>query len=243
MAFVVRQRGPVIVERGVATALTLDVRDSADVQQTMSSITLGIWDAAQEIVAAGTAPTTVGPPATYDISAALTSDRDLSNQLLAIWTVTIGGTVQHFRQVIHLVRHKYHASITDTDLYALHSELRELIPRQENTWEKWRERARERIERDLIKMKTRPELIFDAYMLLDAHVALTLHYIFRDFASHLDLSPRYSDLAMQYGKQYKDEMLAFKARYDDNETGTIDTDDTESATPQIVLTAGPIDRR
>lgn len=241
MAFVVRQQGPIVVERGVADTLTLNVQSSAGVQQTLSSVTLGIFDGSDEVVAQGTTATTEGPPSTFTLTTALTTDRSLSHQLLAIWEATINGRVEHFRQVIHLVRHRFHSVITDTDLYAMFSELEELLPSGVTSWEKWRERARQKIDRDMLKMQTRPELIFDAYQLLDAHVALSLYYIFRDFDSHLDGPSKYGTLSIDMIKLYNKEMVDFRTSYDANQTGTVDSSDEEAAgTTQIVLTAGPI---
>jgi hypothetical protein len=240
MAYVVRQRSAIVWERGESTTLSLDVRNSAGEQQTLTSVTLGIWDASSEVLATGTAATADGPPSTYTVAAALTTDRALSGQLLAIWEATVNGQVEHFRQVIHLVRHRYHATITDTDLTNVYSELTDLLPSDLTSYEKYRVRARERIERDMLKVKKRPELIFDAFMLHDAHVALSLAYIFQDWDSHLDGPSKWGTKAKEQFKTYSDEFRDFKGHYDANQSGTVDDDDNESAGGILILTSGPI---
>lgn len=240
MAYVYRQRGPAVAERGVDTVLTCDVLDDAGAQQTATAGTVTVYAGGSTIVDGASA--TLGPPATYTLLGTTTTDEPLSDQWLAIWSLTIGGRVERFRQPIVLVRHRYHGVATDADLIALHAELASLRPSSLTSYQPYIVRAREKIQRDLLKIARSPHLIFDAWALVDAEVALALHYIWRDFAGSVAANPKYDRLAADYLREYREEMTAFRARYDSDQTGTITSDTQESAAATIVLTAGRVRR-
>ena len=241
MSLISRQLGPRIVERGVAASLTMPVYSAAGVEQTATVATLTLTDGAETILSA-VAATSLGPPAAYSLLAATSQARGLSERWLEVWSLTIGGVVYTFRRSGYLVRHAFHASITDTDLTALHADLLDLLPSGTTDLSAYRSRAAEKIERDLIKKGRRPHLIFDSWALLDAHVALTLHYIFRDFASSIG-DGRYQTLAGEYLAQFGAEFDSCKFSYDASESGTPADSALEATAPMIVLTSGPTHRR
>lgn len=241
MALVLRHAGPRIIERGVATSLTADVYSAANAQQTATVATLTIKDGGETVIDAASA-TSLGPPASYSLLAATTTSRSLSDRWLEIWSMTISGSPYVFRRPAYLVRHAFFPTITDTDLTNRHAELDNLIGTNLDDFSTYREAAREKIERRLIKKGRRPHLIFDSWALFDLHLALTLHLIFRDWASSIG-DGRYTQLTEEYRLEYEREWEALTFRFDDDEGGTIDHDVTESATPSLVLTAGPAVRR
>ncbi len=236
MSLIVPHQLPRIVERGVATTLSLDVLSAASVQQTASAgmVTVKLGS----VVIVDAAAVSVGPPATYSLLASATSGEGLSDAYLEVWSLTIGGTPYVFRRPGYLVRHVFFPTIGDSDLTDRDSDLLEILPTAETTLEKYREAARKKIERDLLRKGRRPWLVFDSYDLVDAHIALTLSYIYRDLHTKIG-DGRYKEEYEARQKEYQRELGSASFRYDGNESGSIDD---EVATPSqgpLVLTAGP----
>lgn len=219
----------------------MDVYSAAGIQQTATAASVVIYDGA-ETVQASVAATTLGPPASYTLPALTTSSRGLSERWLEVWSLTIGGTPYVFRQSGYLVRHAYYSVITDTDLLALHAELTDLLPSGTTDFSAYRERSRQKIERELLKKARRPHLIFDPWALLDADVYLSLFYIFHDWASSIG-DGRYKELAAEYEGKFAEEMKSVRFHYDDAQSGTVDREQSEGAQPGLMLTAGPGRRR
>lgn len=241
MALVTRFAGPRMIERGVAQSLTFPVFSAAGAEQTATAATVTLQVENRTVLAA-TAATSLGPPASYSLLAATTTSEALSDRWLETWAMTIGGTPYTFRRAAYLVRHVFYPTITDTDLTDVHAELTELLDSDVDDYSRYREAAREKIERHLIKKGRRPELIFDNWALYDAHRALTLHLIFRDYASSIG-DGRYTELAAEYLEEWKSEIESVRFRYDDQLSGTIDSGDKEGGEPSIILTSAPRNRQ
>jgi len=240
MSLTVRHQLPRIVVRGVEQSLDLDVYNAASAQQTCSAATVTIKIGGRVIVDAASA-TSLGPPAAYTLPAATTEDEGLSDLYLEVWSVTIGGTDYTFRRSGHLVRHAFYPTITDTDLTDRDSDLLNIVPASVTDLSKWREGARKRIERDLLRKGRRPWLIFDSYELSDAHIALSLHLFYRD--QHIAIGDgRYKEAAAEYLGEYNEAMASIAFRYDTNETGDIDEEERTSATSILRLTSSPRSR-
>ncbi len=239
MSLTVRQTTPRIVQRGADETLDLKVYSAASALQTASAATVAITSAANEVLAA-TAAAVVTPTATYALAAATTSALPLSSAWLERWVVTIGGVSYTFQRAGYLVRTKYTPTITDEDLLDRHGDLLQVTT--ETTLEKWREAAREKIERDLLKGGKRPWLIFDAWALTDAHLALALSMFYRDHASSIG-GGRYKDLAAEYAETYRKEFDTVTFREDRDESGLMTSGAVQSpARTPILLTAGPSGR-
>jgi hypothetical protein len=238
MSLIVRHQLPRIVERNVAQTLTCDVYSASSAQQTASAGTLTIKLAGVELVGSAALSASLGPPASYTLLAATTADEALNNAWLELWTLTIGGVVYTFRRPGFLVRHAYYPTITDTDLTDRDSDLLSLLATGDTTLQKYREAARQRIERDLLRKGRRPWLIFDSYDLADAHIALALSYTYRDQANKIG-DGRYREEAERRLKEYDAAMGAAIFRYDDNESGNIDETTPTTANGPTILTAGP----
>jgi len=237
MSLTVRHQLPRIVVRGVEQSLDLDVYSAASAQQTCSAATVTI-KLGSKVIVDGASATSLGPPAAYTLPAATTEDEGLSDQYLEVWTVTIGGEPHTFRRSGHLVRHAFHPTITDTDLTDRDSDLLNIVPASVTNLQQWREQARKKIERDLLRKGRRPWLIFDSYELVDAHIALSLSRFYRD--QHIAIGDgRYKEAATEYLEEYNEAMASITFRYDDNETGDIDEEDRVSATSILRLTSSP----
>lgn len=231
---------PRIVERGVDQTITLDVRASDGTQQTASAGTLTITDGARVLVSASAV--TVGPPASYALAGSLTADGPLSDALLEVWSLTISGVPYVFRRAGYIVRHAFHPTIGDSDLTDRDSDLLSILPSGETTLEKYREAARQRLERDLLRKGRRPWLIFDSYDLFDAHVALSLALFYRDASMKLG-DGRYTDEHTARMTEYEHELGRVSFRYDSAESGVIDDETPAASQGPLVLSAAPRGRR
>ena len=169
-----------------------------------------------------------------------TEEEGLTDRGLEVWALTISSTIYTFRRPFMLVRHAFYPSIIDSDLTDRHAELADtsILPPDLTSYERYRVAAREKLERRLLRKGRRPHLVFDAWALTDAHIALTLHLIFMDFFNRLN-SETYKVLADHYADQFEAEFGAADFHYDQSESGTVDTDATVSAVGSISLTAAP----
>lgn len=240
MSLIVRHQLPRIIERGIEQDISLDVYSSASAQQTASAGSLTIKLGSVVLVDARDLSASLGPPASTTLSAALTSSESLSEAWLELWTLTIGGQPYTFRRSGFLVRHAFYPTITDTDLTDRDGDLLNLVDGIETSLEKYRETARKKIERDLLRKGRRPWLIFDSYELSDAHIHLSLHYFYREQHTQANDS-RYAEAAQYHWDRYVAEFGQVSFRYDDDESGAIDGDETTptSAAGPVVLTAAP----
>ena len=237
MSLVLRHATPRSVERGVDTSLTADVYDAAGGQLTATAGVLTIRDGSEVVVDAAAA-TSLGPPAAYTLAGSVTSTRGLSERWIEEWTLTISGTAHTFRRAGYLVRHVFYPTLTDTDLYARYSDLADLRDPDQTSYETQREAARERIERDLIKRGKRPWLVFDSWALYDAHLAMTGHIIFNDFATSIG-DGRYKEEADRLWEEYQRELDACNFRYDMDESGTVTSETQVSSVGSVILSGSP----
>lgn len=241
MSLILRHAGPRVVERGVAVSLTADVYDAAGGQLTPTAGSITIRDGSEVVVDAA-AVTSFGPPADYSLAGSVTSSRALSERWVEEWSLTISATPYVFRRAGYIVRHAFYPTLTDTDLYARYSDLSDLRDPDQASYEAQREAARERIERDLIKKGKRPWLVFDSWALYDAHLALTGHIIFNDFATSIG-DGRYKEEALRLHDEYLREMDSCNFRYDVDETGDVTSTSQVSPVPTVILSGAPRMRR
>ena len=240
MSLIARHQLPRIVERGVEQDITLDVYSSASVQQTATAGSLTIKLGSVVLVDSRDLSASLGPPASTTLSSALTASASLSDAWLELWSLTIGGQAYTFRRAGFLVRHAFYPTINDDDLTDRDGDLLNLVAGLETSLEKYRETARKKIERDLLRKGRRPWLIFDSYELSDAHIHLSLHYFYREQHTQANDS-RYADAAQYHWDRYVAEFDAIAFRYDDDESGDIGSSEETPSTAAgpVVLTAAP----
>lgn len=166
----------------------------------------------------------------------------LSDTLMEHWTVTINGQVQTFTRPVYLVRQLLNPTITDTDLTAVHSDLLDHIDPDQTTFERQRSDAWIELNHWLINKGNRPQLILDDWKLRSVHRSLTLYNICKDFASSVG-DGRWHELAygdkargiVGYLERAEREFAALSFRYDFDEDGTPDQDETKPAEGPILL--------
>jgi hypothetical protein len=248
LALAYRHQLPRFIERGVAVTLSFDIRDTDDNSEKTAAVpsTYALFKGGTEVLAA-VAVTTLGPPATYALAAATTTDETLS----ALWqerlAFAIDGVIETFTRPVHMCRFVPRQTITDTDLLDRHTDLNSLRDADEADFSRQRDRAWVWVELQLIRKGRRPELILDDYELADIHALKTLGIIFSDFASSLH-DARYSKLAggdpamgtKGYHEQAQDLMDSLAPRYDSDEDGAPDASDRVALSPVILINRPPV---
>lgn len=225
-----------VVVRGEAATLTLPVRDDTDAEQTASSGTISIYLGTTTLVDAASV-TSVGPPASYSLLAATTTDQVLSDEWVEVWdldgldTFTVRG---------YLVRRGYHSRVTDKSLKDKHPEILSTLPQGETTSERFRRSASETIQRKLIAQGRRPWLIFDSDSLYEIEVYLALALWARDCWSRSVGGPDWLELAEVYDGKAESLWTQQSFGYDADEDGLLsdDEDGTSALKASVTLTSG-----
>lgn len=239
MTYSLRYSVPDVVQVGFSATLKASVYDADGAAVTPTAGTLTLFDGSTKLLEDETV-TSLAAPTSHTIADSATTDFALSDRGLAVWSLTIGGVVMPFRRPVYIVRQAFHPTITDLDLTHRDSDTLNILPPGTTSARQYREDGRARIEKDLILRGRRPHLIFDAWMLRDAHLAISLHFLYRDAAVKFSEDSRYADEATAYLDEYNAEMEKLSFRYDSDDTGTISTNDTTSAAGgPIMVTAGP----
>ena len=171
---------------------------------------------------------------TYSLLAAATADESLSTEWQEHWTLTIAGSAHEFRRSIYLCRTVPYPSITDADLEDYHADILDHVDPGATTLERQRSKAWGHIEKRLIRIGRRPELVLDAWELTDAHIFKTLEIFFRDSGQAVG-DGRWDELSTLYADKFETEWRSINFRYDADEDGRIDEDENRAATGVIWL--------
>lgn len=229
---------PFVFEIGVSSIPSASVRADDNTVPTITAGTFTLRDGSETLVDAAAA-SSLGPPVTYSLAGSVTSGRVPSERVFVEWAFTIGGLVYRMRRGAYIVRTAFVPTLSDDDLLSRHRDLEDYRHPDETSFERYRVLAQGKMERDLIKKGRRPWLIFDPAALFDAHMALTLHYVFHDARSSAG-NGEAKELAAEYLETYGTEMASVTFREDVAETGTILDTTQRAAAPTILLGAGPV---
>lgn len=228
---------PRFVEINTTTSLNAVFYDDAGDVQTTTSGTIDVYLGARKIVDG--AAITPGAESTYSLTAATTTSEAPSDSYLEVWTVVIDGSTYVRQREGYLVRRAYYPIITDTDLTDRRTELASFLSVLDiSTYEKYRAEANVELQLDLIAKGRRPWLIFDRSAARRLHITKTLQLIDEDFAAVAG-NGRAEKLAARSAARYDALLNSASFRYDENESGTIDTESHESASGPVFITAGP----
>ena len=234
--YVNRHSLPTMIRRGFDEALTVNVYDDAGNLEAASGGTVDVFAGSTAIVSGGALQ--LGGTATHLILGTQTADLSLADDWLIVWNLTIDGEPQTYSQPAYLVRRVLDPVLIDDDLTELHSDLLDLIDPDQSTFETQREAAWLILNKRLIALGRRPQLIIDSWMLRDVHRAITLEIIFRDFGLSVG-DGRYSHLADHYAAVGREEFDSLRFRYDSGEDGHAATDDAKAAVPVVYLSGRP----
>ena len=173
------------------------------------------------------AVTTLGPPSTFDLVVATTTDEVLDTDWLEIWDMTIAGVATEFQRPAYLVRRNLFPTIVDGDLTNFHRDLADFRDPAESTFEDQRVEAFIYLQKRLIERGRFPHLIIDDWALREMHIAKSLEYVFRDGAQEIG-DGRWRELAEEYRALFNESFDRTNYRYDEDTGGTIDADDQRS---------------
>ncbi len=239
MAIALRHDLPEFIQRGLAVTLTGDFyQTDSNAQQTASAASFSLYFGSTAIVDAASA-TTLGPPATYNLTAALTTSESLSDKWQIRWVATIGGITYTRIRPAYLCRFVPAQTMIDTDLIRLHSDLAALRDSDQSAFNNQRDESWVWVNEQLIQKGNRPELVLESWTLRRPHIHRTLFIIFRDFALSAG-DKRYKQLADDYETSSQSLMDNVQFRYDSDEDGAPDDGDRKAARGSVHFNLPPV---
>lgn len=216
---------PYLIIKGVNTAITADIYTFAGAQQTPSAGTIEIHRGADstEVVAASTAITSTGPPASYTVTAATTSALtvDPSERWRVIWSLTIGGTEYKFAdRPAFLVDFDVWANFIDTDMTDADPALSQYTGTQLANFQGFRLDALADTWRDLYRHNIHPAQVTDGGYWRELTFAKAMELTFRAGANSLN-DPQFRERAEYWAGRYAD-VLTSAVDYDADADGAAD---------------------
>ncbi len=236
-----RIKAPDFIPRGVTTTIALPVFRDGLVQAPTSG-TVSVFD---ETGVDGTplvddaAVSIVNSVAQFDILAAtVPTTKSLDDSWQERWTLLIDGESYIFWRDAQFVLRRLFPVISDDDIFARHSELRQWKVNSTRTdYQEYIDDAWDTIQVRLLETGKRPILIMNSWALREVHIQLSLERIFRDFSSSAGgARGKYAEMADHYQKQFGISWSKMTFIYDDGEDDNIDDEDQgQSGSPMIYL--------
>lgn len=177
--------------------------------------------------------TVSGSVAQYTVSA-LTAE-SYSDRWQVEWTLTISGTAYIFCNEAALVKKALAPVITDTDLLRRHSDLNDLRPSGQASFQNYLDEAWATILSRLVQAGRFPWLVMSPSAFREPHLYLTLELIFRDFAGSGDGENKWAVLAEHYAQKFTEVWKDLTFHYDEDRDGLL-SDRRKAAGPTIWLT-------
>ena len=225
-----------LLERGKAQETTLPIyRDGALV--TVSAVSYTLYKPDETTIKDGATGTYPGNVPTFSHSAGdMASSLSLGEGYMQEWTVTIGGSPFTFRRMAAIVRRRLYPVISDVDLFSTYKQLSSLMPSSITSYQDYIDEAWYTIIQKMRQEGGGLEyLVMTSESFRQAHLNLSLYYIFRDFHSSLGQSNgRYLDLANEMYRQFLGEWKQINFVYDTGHDGFAD-DANERISKQPVI--------
>lgn len=229
---------PEFLERGRDNTITAPVyRNGALVAPT--SGTVSIYKADQTAVVNAAAVSIVGSVATYVVPAATLAPLVLEDGWLCEWALLMpDGVVHTFRRDGALVRRRLYPVISDIDLLRRHRDLGQLRETGVTSYQDYLDEAWCMVEGRLVAGGKRPYLVMSPSAFREAHVCLTLHLVWQDYATSAGDSSRYQQLADSYGQAYENAWGTLSFHYDETDENVVHVDRRNSGSPTLWLGSG-----
>jgi hypothetical protein len=218
--YTARFLSPEILERGRANTITCPVYRLGTLVAPNSG-TVSIYKADQTAIVSAAAVTISGSVAQYATSTL--SSYQYEEGWLVEWALAMPDGVTHtFRRDAVLARRRLYPVVTDADLLRRHSDLTQLRASGVTSYQDYIDEAWAIIENRLVTSGRRPWLVMSASSLRDAHMALTLHLIWLDYATSAGDTSRYQQLADHYGRGYEEAWSRLTFSYDETDENKVD---------------------
>ena len=94
------------------------------------------------------------------------------------------------------------------------------------------------VENRLISGGKRPFLVMSPAAFREAHVCLTLHLVWQDYATSAGDTSRYQQLADSYGQSYENAWQQLTFHYDETDENVVNVDRRNAGSPTLWLNSG-----
>jgi len=225
---------PDYLERARAQTVALEVyRDGALVAPSSGTFTL--YDASGVAQIDAAAVTISASKAQYAIGAgSLPSTLPVGENWQEEWALVFSdGVTRTFRRSAALVLRAIHPVVTDADLLACYTDLDDLRPSDQTSYQGAIDEAWRQIIGRLVGRGRFPYLILDPWSLREIHMETALALIFRDFASSVG-EGRYLDLAESHKKTAASAWRGLTFKYDKDHDGRPDGQGKRTASEPVV---------
>jgi hypothetical protein len=226
---------PEFIERGRDNKITAPVYRNGTLVAPVSG-TVSVYKADQTAVVNAAVVTIAGSVASYTIPAVSIGSLVLEDGWLVEWTLTMPDGVAHvFRRDGALVRRRLYPVIADIDLLRRHRDLGQLREAGVTSYQDYLDEAFCMIENRLIGGGKRPYLVMSPAAFREAHVCLSLHLIWNDYATSAGDTSRYQQLADSYGQAYENAWQQLTFHYDVTDENVVNVDRRNSGSPTLWL--------
>lgn len=201
------------------------------------SATYTLYDADGGVVIATKAAPVVSSLATVAIAASDFDAHEAPEEgWREVWALSVSGVVETVERDAYLCRRAPVMSITQDDLYAIHSNFKSWIPANQTTWQPQLEQGWVELVTLLISDRLVPGRLLNQWVLNRAHLYRTAAIACRDFSESV---PNYLELAQDYERKAEEWYSKVALRNDHDDDGVTDTSDLVMADPQTFLTDFP----
>ena len=234
---------PDFIERARGQKIKLEIyRDGA--LAAPSSGTVTVYDASNTAIVDAQAVTISGSIAEYTISAGTVPDTlSLGPGWLIVWALVMPDSATHtFRRDAALVRRQLYPTVSDVDLTAAYSDLGDLCPSGDSSYQGKIDEAWRRILGRLDADGRLPHRIINPSSLRELHLEMTLELIFRDFAISVGDAGKYSEMAEMHNQLAEKAWQRLSTKIDHDEDGFQDDSGRRYGHPVIMLSTAPRSR-
>jgi len=233
--YTARFRSSETIERGRLQTLTCPTQ-RAGATATPSSGAITIYRPDQTVLVTSAVSVSGLGVAFYQLAAVTTTAEQLGEGWLVEWALVMPDTVTHtFRNDAALCRRTLYPVVADADLTQRHSDLPNLLASGTTSYQSYLDEAFATIGNRLIAQGRRPYLIIQPSALREAHVAMTLHLIFLDYATSAGDSSRWQVLADHYSRAYTEAWNQLKFTYDEADANKVDANMKKGAASTVWL--------
>ena len=203
--------------------------------------TVSVYDADGAAIVDEQSATITNSIATYSIAdTVIPATLALSDRWRVVWSLSMASIGFTFTRSAGLVRRRLYPVVTDADLTRLHTELRAWMAEDATSLQGYIDAAWDDISQRLIEDGRWPFLILSPSSLRAAHVALSLHMAFLDYASSAGgAAGKYDALATHYAAKFEGAWDRLKMVYDFSDDGLIADDEQGVAAYPVIMTVNP----